>query len=76
MSYTVHEIADLNESIDAAIASIKKANAILEEMMATGRIYVEEWKYLIHYKKPLILLDMASVLFVKQSTSSLMLNAI
>ncbi len=42
MSYTVNEIADLNESIDAAIASIKKANAILEEMMATGRIYVEE----------------------------------
>jgi hypothetical protein len=42
MSYTVNEIADLNESIDTAIASIKKANAILEEMMATGRIYVEE----------------------------------
>jgi hypothetical protein len=41
MSYNVHEIADLNESIDQAIISIKKANAILEEMMATGRIYVE-----------------------------------
>jgi hypothetical protein len=42
VSYTVNEIADLNESIDTAITSIKKANAILEEMMATGRIYVEE----------------------------------
>jgi hypothetical protein len=42
MSYTVHEIADLNESIDKAILSIKAANAILEEMMVTGRIYVEE----------------------------------
>ena len=41
MSYNVHEIVDLNESIDQAIISIKKANAILEEMMATGRIYVE-----------------------------------
>jgi hypothetical protein len=41
MSYTVHEIADLNESIDKAILSIKAANAILEEMMATGQIYVE-----------------------------------
>ena len=41
MSYTVHEIADLNESIDNAIVSIKRANAILEEMMATGSIYVE-----------------------------------
>ncbi len=47
MSYTVNEIAELNESIDKAILSIKAANAILEEMMATGRIYVEggddEW---------------------------------
>jgi hypothetical protein len=42
MSYNVEEIAQLNESIDQAIVSIKKANAILEEMMATGRIYVEE----------------------------------
>jgi hypothetical protein len=42
MSYTVDEIADLNESIDSAIKSIKKANAILEEMMVTGRIYVED----------------------------------
>jgi hypothetical protein len=42
VSYTVNEIAELNESIDTAITSIKKANAILEEMMATGRIYVEE----------------------------------
>jgi len=41
MSYTVHEIADLNESIDRAILSLKAANNILEEMMATGRIYVE-----------------------------------
>ena len=41
MSYTVHEIADLNESIDKAILSLKAANNILEEMMATGRIYVE-----------------------------------
>jgi hypothetical protein len=42
MAYTVNEIADLNESIDRAIISIKAANAILEEMMATGYIYVEE----------------------------------
>jgi hypothetical protein len=42
MSYTVEEIAQLNESMEAAILSIKSANAILEEMMATGRIYVEE----------------------------------
>lgn len=42
MSYTVNEIAQLNESIDQAILSIKAANAILEEMMTTGRIYVEE----------------------------------
>ena len=42
MSYTVEEIAQLNESMEAAILSIKAANNILEEMMATGRIYVEE----------------------------------
>lgn len=42
MSYTVEEIAQLNESMETAILSIKSANAILEEMMATGRIYVEE----------------------------------
>ncbi len=41
MSYTFHEIAELNESIVKAILSFKAANAILEEMMATGRIYVE-----------------------------------
>ena len=47
MSYTVEEIAQLNESMEAAILSIKAANNILEEMIATGRIYVEgednEW---------------------------------
>ena len=42
MSYTVEEIAQLNESMESAILSIKAANNILEEMMATGRIYVED----------------------------------
>jgi hypothetical protein len=42
MAYTVEEIAQLNESMEAAILSIKTANNILEEMMATGRIYVEK----------------------------------
>ena len=41
MSYTVEEIAQLNESMESAILAIKSANNILEEMMATGRIYVE-----------------------------------
>jgi hypothetical protein len=40
MAIEFNEIAELNESVDKAILTLRAANAVIEEILATGRIYV------------------------------------
>ena len=37
-----NEIAELNESVEKAILTLRAANAVLDEILATGRIYIND----------------------------------
>lgn len=42
MAINFYELAELNESMEKAILSLRSANAVLEEILATGRIYIND----------------------------------
>ena len=37
-----NEVAELNESVEKAILTLRAANAVLDEILATGRIYIND----------------------------------
>ena len=42
MSREFMEIAELNESVERAILTLRSANDVLNEILATGRIYIND----------------------------------
>jgi hypothetical protein len=42
MPMEFNEIAELNESVEKAILTLRAANAVLDEILATGRIYIND----------------------------------
>ena len=42
MSREFMEVAELNESVERAILTLRAANDVLNELLATGRIYVND----------------------------------
>jgi hypothetical protein len=42
MAMEFNEVAELNESVEKAILTLRAANAVLDEILATGRIYIND----------------------------------
>ena len=42
MSREFMEVAELNESVERAILTLRAANDVLNELLTTGRIYVND----------------------------------
>ena len=42
MPMEFNEVAELNESVEKAILTLRAANAVLDEILATGRIYIND----------------------------------